>query len=170
MEFPKDIATYTRKIQEQRLYQLLLAVDDRFADTKKEILKQDPRSTVETAYNELHRLGVQSEVHTPLDQQSSFGVGQGLVMKPSTDHRKNRRTVENPRSGMPSQHGNEDRAHLECSYCKKKGHSRDKSFQLHGYSNWWEDFKKKTTDQSRRLPLKVAQSTGSSLGAKIPAE
>lgn len=76
MDCPKDIAIYTQKVQEQRLYQLLLAVDDSFADTKKELLKQVPRPTVEIAYNELRRAGVQNEVLHPSDQKQSFGIGQ----------------------------------------------------------------------------------------------
>lgn len=35
MESPTDIATYTKKVQEQRLYQLLLAVDEKFCRHKK---------------------------------------------------------------------------------------------------------------------------------------
>lgn len=90
MESPGDIATYAKKVQEQRLYQLLLAVDERYGDTKREILKRDPRPSVENAYNELRRTEIQTGVLkvTPSDLQSSLGMGQGLAVKGPTTHNK----------------------------------------------------------------------------------
>lgn len=83
IESLNDIATYNKKIQEQRLYQLLLAIDDRFSNTKKEIIKRDPRPIVEAAYNELKRAEVQKGVlvSQPSDLRSSQGISQGLWPK-----------------------------------------------------------------------------------------
>lgn len=157
MESPRDIATYARKVQEQRLYQLLLAVDERYADTKKDILKRDPRPSVETAYNELRRAEIQNGVLIiiPSDPRSSSGVGYGLVVKPPTDNKIGGTAGSTaPRSGVPSRRGREDK-YVECSHCKRKGHSKDKCFKLNGYPDWWDDFKKKGQ-------ASVAQSTGDS--------
>ncbi|KAH6756426.1 Calcium-dependent lipid-binding family protein [Perilla frutescens var. hirtella] len=50
MECPKDIDTYNRIIQTQRVYQFLMALEERYEPIKKEILKKEPLPSVEVAY------------------------------------------------------------------------------------------------------------------------
>lgn len=72
MRDPADIAVYDNKIQEQRLYQLLMATDERFEAIKRDILKKDPLSSPEAAYAAIRReeahmhiiRGVPSELQT----------------------------------------------------------------------------------------------------------
>lgn len=169
MECPHDIQKFNQYIQEQRLYQLLMAVDERFAATKKEILKQDPRPTAEAAYGKLRRSDAENLLLkiTPSVTSSGVGLGQGLTAKgqggSGREHPEPpRKGGNNPRSGPPSRRCTEKK-HLKCSHCKKKGHSREDCFKLHGYPEWWEDFKRKTQGAAAQV---TGGGEGSSTGGK----
>ncbi|XP_076933928.1 uncharacterized protein LOC143599999 [Bidens hawaiensis] len=55
MKDPEDIQVYNKKTQEQRLYQLLMAVDDKLEPIKRDILKKEPLPSVEAAYATIRR-------------------------------------------------------------------------------------------------------------------
>lgn len=65
MECSKDIETYNRIIQTQRLYQFLVALDDRYEPVKKEILKREPLPSVETAYGMIRRETARDRILRP---------------------------------------------------------------------------------------------------------
>jgi len=43
----------------------------------------------------------------------------------------------------PSQRDKEDKSHIHCTHCGMKKHTKKTCFKIVGYSEWWEDFKKK---------------------------
>lgn len=55
MKETRDIHIHNKKIQEQRLYWLLIAIDDKLEPIKRDILKQDPLPSVETVYATIRR-------------------------------------------------------------------------------------------------------------------
>lgn len=50
MNDSNDIIVYKNKVQEQRMFQLLIAVDDSFEAAKTELLKKEPFSPPGVAY------------------------------------------------------------------------------------------------------------------------
>lgn len=82
MKDPEDIAIYNRKIQEMRLFQLLIVVDERFETLKMDLLKHDPLPSVEAAFaaiwREDARMGIFRGI--PSEITSSLGIGFGLKL------------------------------------------------------------------------------------------
>lgn len=83
-----DIQIYNKKIQEQRLYQLLIAIYDKLEPIKRDILKRDPLPSVETAYaaicKEIARLNI---LQTTSSSESSE-IGLGLVAREAVGRNK----------------------------------------------------------------------------------
>lgn len=81
MKDPVDISVYNNKIQEQRLYQLLMAVDDMFKVIKRELLKKEPLPLHEVAYAAIRREEGRMDIlkGNPSEYiDSSLGIGSGL--------------------------------------------------------------------------------------------
>ena len=84
MKDPEDISIYNQKIQEQWLYQLLTAIDDRFDMVKRDILKREPLPSVEAAYSAIRREAARLHILKPAssgEAETSSGVGIGLAVK-----------------------------------------------------------------------------------------
>nr|GEV05798.1 ribonuclease H-like domain-containing protein [Tanacetum cinerariifolium] len=70
MKCKKDIQTYTKIISEQKLFQFLNGLDQKFEPIKRKILRVDPLPTAEAAYAMVRKeaahqiiLGVTNETH-----------------------------------------------------------------------------------------------------------
>lgn len=169
MKYPEDISLYNQKMQEFRLYQFLTAVSDKFEAEKKELLKRTPLPSVEAAFFEFKRAESQADLlkHGPSETISSLGLGQGLVVKPPTGRGRGRgpqsdrntatqQGQSSTRSGFPS--SRVDKSNIICEHCGKKGHSKDKCFQIFGYPEWWEG-KRVTTGQGGKVAAARTPST-----------
>lgn len=75
MRDPEDITIYNTKVQEQRLFQLLMAVDDRFDNIRREILKKEPLPTVEAAYSTIRREEARINILKRGPSDTSSGIG-----------------------------------------------------------------------------------------------
>ena len=62
MKYAEDIDIYNTEKQEQRLFQLLVALNSRYESIKKEILRMEPLLSAEAAYAILRREDVRSSV------------------------------------------------------------------------------------------------------------
>nr|BAK64102.1 gag-pol polyprotein [Eustoma grandiflorum] len=172
MKCPEDISLYNQKMQEFRLYQFLTAVSDRFETEKKELLKRTPLPNVEAAFFEFKRAESQAGLikHGPSEQISSLGIGQGLTVKPATGKGRGKgtdRSMNTIRSNNAS--SRMDKSNLLCEHCGKKGHSREKCFQIHGYPEWWEG-KRITTGQGKTAAARTPGEGVSSNEAQMTGE
>ncbi|KAJ0948539.1 hypothetical protein HanRHA438_Chr01g0028421 [Helianthus annuus] len=131
MKDPEDIQMYNKKTQEQRLYQLLTALDDKMEPVKRDILKKDPLPTVEMAYATIRREDARMNIlrSGPSDNESTE-IGMGLAAKDWSQ-----RTKFRPRD-------KEDKSKLFCTYCQMKRHTKDQCFKIVGYPEWWGDGQK----------------------------
>ncbi|KAJ0601663.1 hypothetical protein HanIR_Chr03g0131301 [Helianthus annuus] len=92
MKDPEDIQVYNNKIQEQRLYQLLTAIDEKFELIKRDILKKEPLPSVESAYATIQREAARSQILKGVahDSDSSAGIGLGLAAVNQSRGEKNK--------------------------------------------------------------------------------
>ncbi|KAJ0440582.1 putative RNA-directed DNA polymerase [Helianthus annuus] len=127
-----DIQIYNKKIQEQRLYQLLIAIDDKLEPIKRDILKRDPLPSVEVAYaairREIARLNILQTTSSP--NPESPEIGSGLVARGSAG-KSNFRSESQKRE-------KDDKSKLLCTHCNMKKHTKETCFRLVGYPDWWE--------------------------------
>ncbi|XP_042029227.1 uncharacterized protein LOC121776151 [Salvia splendens] len=130
MKCPEDIKIHDQFIQELRLYQFLIAIDSKYETTKREIVKMEPLSSVDQAYNLVQREETRSQVLQPNNSNNgvtSDGVGSGLAVR----GRQNQPTGWVPNGGRGGggsgggigwnrRNDGENKSRLVCSYCKKK--------------------------------------------------
>ncbi|XP_042006197.1 uncharacterized protein LOC121754977 [Salvia splendens] len=160
MKYPEDIDIYNAGKEEQRLYQLLVALNDRYEGIKKEILRLEPLPSVEVAYRILRREDTRANILKTGDTGATQGVAAGLIARQPW---MNQSTHQNPphRSGGTgggnwSRKTKEEKLKLTCTHCEKKKHSRDTCFELHGYPDWWEERKSKPPIRGGRGIVVVA--------------
>lgn len=125
-----DIQIYNKKIQEQRLYQLLIAIDDKLEPIKRDILKRDPLPSVETAYAAIRREIARLNILQTTSSSESSEIGLGLVAREPAGRNKFRSESQKREK--------EDKSKLYCTNCNMKKHTKDTCFRLVGYPDWWE--------------------------------
>ncbi|KAD3066986.1 hypothetical protein E3N88_34866 [Mikania micrantha] len=133
----EGIKIYNKKLHEQRLYQLLTAIDDKLEPIKRDILKRDPLPSIETAYatirREIARLNILKPDISEISMSSEIGLG--LVAKESIGRTK-----------TPQNKEREDKPKLYCSHCKMKRNTKETCGKLFGYPKWWEDNHKEKSE------------------------
>ena len=119
-----DIATFNRLRQEDRLFQFLTGINDRFDADRKKILRTVPLPTVEVAYatirRETSRRAIMSGT-TVVEKSEALHseIGSGLVTKSRSDKGK---AQSSSRSGESGKNRSEkvkeeevDKSKLKCS-------------------------------------------------------
>ncbi|KAH6788110.1 hypothetical protein C2S52_007662 [Perilla frutescens var. hirtella] len=83
MECPKDIETYNRIVQTQRVYQFLMALNDKYEPVKKEVLKRESLPSVETMYGMIRRETARDRILRPAvtGDDTSSGIGLSLAAR-----------------------------------------------------------------------------------------
>ncbi|XP_076919272.1 uncharacterized protein LOC143580006 [Bidens hawaiensis] len=149
MKDPEDIRIYNKKTQEQRLYQLLTAINDKMEPIKRDILKKEPLPSVESAYATIRREVARMTIliSGPSDNDSTE-IGLGLAAKDSQQ-----RTRFRPKE-------KEDKSKLFCTHCHMKRHTKEQCFRLVGYPEWWEGGQKLKNNQCSSADGKGASVTG----------
>ncbi|KAJ9544663.1 hypothetical protein OSB04_024370 [Centaurea solstitialis] len=137
MKDPKDIQIYNKKTLEQRLYQLLTGVDEKMNPIKRDILKNDPLPTVETAYATIRREVARLNI---------------LKLGPSDS--------DLTEIGMVPTQGKKDKSKLYCTHCQIKKHTKEQCFRLVGYPEWWGDCHKQKSNQRFKSDGKGASVAG----------
>ncbi|XP_041994208.1 uncharacterized protein LOC121744687 [Salvia splendens] len=100
MKCPDDIQIHNEETEQNRLYQFLTALDDKYEIVKREVLKMEPLPSAEQAYNIAKREDARSEILRPTDgKPPGDGIGAGLF----TARRPNHSTA--PRRGGSSGNG-----------------------------------------------------------------
>ncbi|KAL3651990.1 hypothetical protein CASFOL_001671 [Castilleja foliolosa] len=122
METPIDILKFNKRMQTFRLYQFLHGADLKFDSVKRDLLKETPLSTVETAYSALRREAARAIiVNHPANE-----IGSGYVS-------------QNQKSKTETKSEAVDKNKLRCDHCKKIGHLKKGCFKLIGYPDWFEN-------------------------------
>lgn len=77
MKYAEDVDIYNTEKQEQRLFQLLVALNRKYEGIKREILRTEPLPSVDVAYAILRQEYARSSV---LRDSNTQGIGAGLAV------------------------------------------------------------------------------------------
>uniref|UniRef100_A0A803LHJ5 Retrovirus-related Pol polyprotein from transposon TNT 1-94-like beta-barrel domain-containing protein n=1 Tax=Chenopodium quinoa TaxID=63459 RepID=A0A803LHJ5_CHEQI len=127
--------------QEERLVQLLMKLDGKYAGVRTNILMMQPLPNVSVAYRLLMQEEKQRQV-TMMNDGSNMTFSadanrfnsQGFSARPSGNYRFQQGSVRPSFSGNNSfAPGPRRNQNLFCTHCKMTGHTIDKCFKVHGY-------------------------------------
>ncbi|XP_071688869.1 uncharacterized protein [Rutidosis leptorrhynchoides] len=134
MESASDINKYNMIRAEQKLFQFLKALDQKYDTIKRELLRLNPLPTAEEAYAAVRKETAHRQILglSPSDSLTNHGIATGLVTidgKESSVHlTKTHRSGYQPRI---------DKSKLKCTRCGKSKHTIDQCFEIKGYPEWW---------------------------------
>ena len=144
-------------LSNNQLMQFLMGLNESFDSVRSQILLLDPLPSVNKVYSMVLRIEKQREVsdlftenleNTAMFARSSFTKPAGRSHGYSrTDlvHPKGptRGQVHSSRKGYGSQ-SDSMKPFCHCDYCNNDGHVRDTCFRLHGYPDWYKEYKART--------------------------
>ncbi|CAL9016784.1 unnamed protein product [Prunus brigantina] len=148
MKCSADIATRTKEILDERLYDFLAGLDHHLDRIRGQVLAEDPLPSVQAAY---------AQVCSEANRQATMLAGShvdGSAMT-TTLHRPA------PSSGHPRP-GQKEPDTRQCTHCGKKKHTRETCFELVGYPDWWVDKLNKEKEKKKSVANLTAQLTSTS--------
>lgn len=161
MTCPTDIAAYNKIRSENKLFQFLNALDQKYDPIKREILRWDPLRTAEAAYAAVRKETAHQNILGATQQGTVSGVnltgdldGVGLVSK---DRRSDKKF--NPSSSRV------DKSKLKCDECGMTKHTKEQCFRIVGYPEWWADGHKKGKNGKGAAAVGSQESTSSGGGS-----
>nr|GEV08275.1 leucine-rich repeat-containing protein [Tanacetum cinerariifolium] len=142
MKCPEDIKTYSNLRPEQKLFQYINSLDQKYEPVKREILRLEPLPSAKAAYAVVRKEAAYQNI---LGETSNdiHGIAGDLVATETeglwlvtNGHRR----FEGKGNG-PS--GKEDKTKLKYGNCDKTRHTKEQCFEIIGYPDWWNDGHKK---------------------------
>nr|XP_043611991.1 uncharacterized protein LOC122583676 [Erigeron canadensis] len=145
MKCPKDIKAYNKIRSDQKLFQFLSGLDQKFESVKKEILRLDPLPAAEAAYATIRKEAAHQQIlgatTTTAAVEGAQGIATGLMVKEENGFefatKRFNRSSDKQKSVIQ-----DDKSHLTCDECGLKRHTKDQCFRLVGYPEWWVENKK----------------------------
>ena len=142
----KGVATYQRENEKRKLYQFLSGLNDKHDRLRRELLKESPEPTAETAFAAIKQEENRTQIWKPATQESGFSdIGSGFGARNSGTpqfSRPNRGPPPPPHKATPPSNrtgAKIDKSRLVCSHCGMTKHTRETCFHLIGFPEWWED-------------------------------
>jgi len=139
MKCSDDIATFNKIKQEQRLYQFLTGIDEKFEVIRRDLLMQEKTPSVEFAYATVRRETAQLQILKPTtsseENTSLEEVGIGLTARNRPPEQRQGWSYPENSGRRPSQRDKEDKSHLHCTHCGMKKHTKETCFKIVGYPN-----------------------------------
>ncbi|KAH0679168.1 hypothetical protein KY284_020253 [Solanum tuberosum] len=130
MESEKDISSYRKSIQRQRVHIFLAGLDGEFEQIRGEILRKDPVPELEECYSIVLRESVR---HATVNGDLEKSKAAAMVRK----YRSNQnRFSQNQPDRMRSKGIN--KSTYKCTHCDLSGHTKDRCFEIVGYLEWWD--------------------------------
>ena len=142
-------------LSNNQLMQFLMGLNESFDGIRSQILLLDPLPSANKVYSMVLRIEKQREVsdlftenleNTALFTRSAFTKPAGRSNGNSrTDHPKGptRNQIHSSSKGYGSQFDSKKQLR-HCDYCNNDGHVRDTCFRLHGYPDWYKEYKART--------------------------
>ncbi|XP_057784888.1 uncharacterized protein LOC131002403 [Salvia miltiorrhiza] len=149
---PTDIEGYQKREERHRLYQFLSALDDKYANIKREIMDKDPLPTVRRAYGLVRRQAINEDI-LKSSESPTVGIGSGLA---AVNHSRPPPLSNRPQQGNQTwnnRKGEIDKSKLVCTHCGGKKHTKEGCFLLIGFPEWWDEMKKsRAASKNRNQP------------------
>jgi len=121
MKCSKNIATFNKIKQEQRLYQFLTGIDEKFEVIRRDLLMQEKTPSVESAYVVIRREAARLQILKPTtsseENTSLEEVGIGLTTRNRPPEQGEGWSRPETVGRRPSQRDKEDKNHLHCTHC-----------------------------------------------------
>ncbi|KAK0574980.1 hypothetical protein LWI29_032013 [Acer saccharum] len=130
-ESVESIALLQKYVGRLRVHMFLSGLDSMYDQVRGEILRKDPPLTLEQSYQTVRRVSVHKQemgTQAPLTESSVMALNykKGQPQGSWNSHRETRPL----------------RLDLECTHYGEKGHTKQKCYEVIGYSEWW-DFTKR---------------------------
>ncbi|XP_031253465.1 uncharacterized protein LOC116111420 [Pistacia vera] len=140
--------------EKEKVHQFLMGLNEKYNVVRSQILNTDPLPSLARSY----ALVSQEEKQ----QQIATTRGATIVEAAAFAASKN-----NLKAVTRSNNGNRDTSKLYCEHCKKNKHTKETCFELHGYPDWWEKNKTKSTRGKMANQTQTMNTTGQSTGSPI---
>ncbi|KAL5723468.1 hypothetical protein ACHQM5_006866 [Ranunculus cassubicifolius] len=123
MESEKDVESYRKSVQRQRVHIFLAGLDGEFEQVRGEILRKEPVPELEPCYALVRRESVRrSKMNEELETEAS-----AMVIR-------NRSSSSNHKVSNNNAHKSISR----CTHCNRTGHVKERCFEIVGYPEWWD--------------------------------
>ena len=130
--------------EEDKLHEFLKGLDESlYGSVKSNLLSREPLPSLDEAYNAL--LQDEDSKHT------------SRVLNDTSETMAHAVRTSSNSGGARSYPSREERAHLHCSSCGKKGHTSDNCFKTIGYPEWWADKPKGRGSSGRGRGTRMTQ-------------
>ncbi|XP_071689244.1 uncharacterized protein [Rutidosis leptorrhynchoides] len=133
MENASDITKYNKIRVEQKLFQFLKALDQKYDTIKRELLRSNPLPTTEEAYAAVRKEAAHRQILglSPSNPSTSHDIATGLAT--SDGNRPSVHLTQTNRNKYPPK---VDKSKLTCTRCGKSRHTRENCFEIKGYPEW----------------------------------
>ncbi|XP_042055752.1 uncharacterized protein LOC121800243 [Salvia splendens] len=150
----KGVDQYRIHLNEKRLFKFLAGLNPEYDSIKRDILKEEPYPSVESAYGWVKTEAARRQIMAPTssspnpetvsvntgDTSSGDSIGSGLAAQ---SQRPAYRSGGPPRPTATGRPGNRpDKSGLWCTHCQKPKHTYETCFKRLGYPEWWEERQK----------------------------
>ncbi|CAA0830376.1 Unknown protein [Striga hermonthica] len=138
-----------------KLMQFLMGLNETYGSVTSQILLMDQFPNVNKAYSLILQEERKRNVHTMYPD--SADVAAAVVQQGKDFGNRGRGNVSRGRGqgwnstrgrglgrGFTNRKTKEERAHLFCEHCGYNGHEQKECFKLHGYPEWYKEYKEKT--------------------------
>ncbi|KAG6737115.1 hypothetical protein POTOM_059890 [Populus tomentosa] len=144
MECAIDVQRHNTLLQEDRVYVFLDGLDDRLDKIRSDVLQLQPFPSVEQAYAYVRREDIRQSVMLETNGGPTASV---MATKSGKQNQMLRMTKRAP--GYAATGGSKNLSGgLGCSHCGNAKHTRETCFKLHGYPEWWNEFKAKKSQEA----------------------
>lgn len=141
----KDIASYQKSLQRQRVHIFLAGLDDNFEQVRGEILRKDPIPDLEECYALVRREDVRRGV---MNGQLENAEASAMVIRNRSNQNWSSQYQQDKKKNIHPKNGNGgDKSSYKCTHCDQTGHTKNRCYELVGYPEWWDhnrDSRKKT--------------------------
>ncbi|XP_038717263.1 uncharacterized protein LOC120010551 [Tripterygium wilfordii] len=131
MESEKDIESYRKSVQRQRVHIFLAGLDGEYDQIRGEILRKDPIPELEECYALVRR---ESHRRATMNGEPENSEASAMVAR----NRPHQSRPDRSRSNHPKGINGADKSSYKCTHCGASGHTKSRCYEIVGYPEWWD--------------------------------
>jgi hypothetical protein len=129
IESEKDVESYRKLVQRQRVHIFLTRLDDDFEQIHGEILRKEPVPKLKECYALIRRESIRRTMMN--GEIEHFKTSAMVAQNRSGKHQYERIRYNHQKNGAY-------KSAYKCSHYYQNGHTKSKCFELVGYPDWWD--------------------------------